>query len=77
MAQATIQMLTNLVSNESLKPQEYRFEPIFSKKNLDLLFFPLGLSNFWVGAWFPFDEGQSNLDPQGFKLSFDTKFVNI
>ena len=22
------------------------------------MFFPLGLSNFWVGAWFPFDEGQ-------------------
>ena len=31
MAHATIQMLTNLVSNESLKPQGYRFEPIFSK----------------------------------------------
>ena len=31
-----------------------------SKKNLDFGFFPLGLSNFWVGAWFPFDEGQSS-----------------
>ena len=29
------------------------------KKKLDFVFFPLGLSNFWVGAWFPFDEGQS------------------
>ena len=28
------------------------------KKNLDFVFFPLGLSKFWVGAWFPFDEGQ-------------------
>ena len=25
------------------------------------MFFPLGLSNFWVGAWFPFDEGQFSL----------------
>ena len=25
------------------------------------MFFPLGLSNFWLGAWFPFDEGQFNL----------------
>ena len=24
------------------------------------MFFPLGLSNFWVGAWFPCDEGQFN-----------------
>ena len=24
------------------------------------MFFPLGLSNFWVGAWFPFDEGKFN-----------------
>ena len=23
------------------------------------MFFSFGLSNFWVGAWFPFDEGQS------------------
>ena len=30
------------------------------KKNLDFVFFPLGLSNFWVGALFPFDEGQFN-----------------
>ena len=28
------------------------------KKDLDFVFFPLGLSSFWVGAWFPFDEGQ-------------------
>ena len=33
----------------------------FKKKNLDFVFFPLGLSNFWGGAWFPFDEGQFNL----------------
>ena len=31
------------------------------------MFFPLGLSNFWVGAWFPFDEGQSNM--RGFKMT--------
>ena len=29
------------------------------KKILDLGKFPLGLSNFWVGALFPFDKGQS------------------
>ena len=27
-----------------------------SKKIMDFLFFPLGLSNFWLGAWFPFDK---------------------
>ena len=31
------------------------------KKNLDFVFFPLGLSNFGLGAWFHFDKGQSNL----------------
>ena len=31
------------------------------KKILDFVFFPLGLSNFWVGAWFPFNEGQFKL----------------
>ena len=31
------------------------------KKKLDFVFFPLGLSNFWVGAWFPFDKGQFTL----------------
>ena len=25
------------------------------KKNLDFGIFQLGLSNFWIGAWFPFD----------------------
>ena len=29
------------------------------KKNLDFVFFQLGLSNFGLGAWFPFDKGQS------------------
>ena len=29
------------------------------KKNMDFVFFPSGLSNFELGAWFPFDEGQS------------------
>ena len=28
------------------------------KKNLDFVFLPPGLSNFWLGAWFPFDKGQ-------------------
>ena len=32
------------------------------KKFLDFVFFPLGLSNFGLGAWFPFDKGQSNLE---------------
>ena len=31
------------------------------KKFLDFMFFPLGLSNFVLGAWFPFDEGQLNV----------------
>ena len=31
------------------------------------MFFPLGLSNFWVGAWFPFDEGQFNDSPDTFE----------
>ena len=30
------------------------------KKKLDFVFFPLGLSYFGWGAWFPFDKGQSN-----------------
>ena len=28
------------------------------KKNLDSGIFQLGLSNFWIGAWFPFDAFQ-------------------
>ena len=36
----------------------YQFLTDF-KKILDFAFFPLGLSNFGWGAWFPFDEGQS------------------
>ena len=31
----------------------------WGKKNLDSEIFPLGLSNFRWGAWFPFDKGQS------------------
>ena len=34
------------------------------KKKLDFVFFPLGLSNFWVGAWFSFDEGQFIDEPE-------------
>ena len=34
------------------------------KKILDFGFFLLGLSNFGWGAWFPFDEGQSNVNGQ-------------
>ena len=40
------------------------------QKNFGFVFFPLGLSNFWVGAWFPFDEGQ-------FKLYIDDVFPSI
>ena len=32
-----------------------------AKKNLDSEIFPLGLSNFGRGAWFPFHKGQSIL----------------
>ena len=46
------------------------------KKFLDFVFFSLGLSNFWLGAWFPFDEGQFN--PQSSNLiqtlSFTAQF---
>ena len=38
------------------------------KKNLNFVFFPLGLSNFGWGAWFPFNEGQSNSDILSIKL---------
>ena len=34
------------------------------------MFFPLGLSNFWVGAWFPFDEGQKTAAPSHWALLF-------
>ena len=47
---------------------------------MDFVFFPLGLSNFWVGAWFPFDEGQFrggdflNIDKAPFLDSKDYKY---
>ena len=44
----------------------------FQKKNLDFVFFPFGLSNFWVIAWFPFNEGQFSL--RGFH-KFNSKSI--
>ena len=35
------------------------------------MFFPLGLSNFGRGAWFPFDKGQSNKHASSIFMVFD------
>ena len=32
------------------------------KKKMDFVFFLLGISNFGLGAWFPFHKGQFNID---------------
>ena len=44
---------------------------------MDFVFFPLGLSNFWVGAWFPLDEGQLIGHPVVFSLDTLDKSNNL
>ena len=44
---------------------------------MDFVFFPLGLSNFGVGAWFPFDEGQFNLPILLMEICLGTKYSHL
>ena len=47
------------------------------QKILDFVFFPLGLSNFWVGTWFPFDEVQfiGQVEVERSRNVFEINFV--